>query len=391
MIGNVMLVTACPECNTTFRITVGILEKAGGQVRCGRCAMIFDANVKLREIDESQVEFRPASDFKFELQPDADPHAVTDPNVEVDLPDEAVEADASPPDEAPDQDSVEAVALADEADAVENTDQGAAERDVEAAARDDSTDATDEAPAETASRDDAADDEVAALAEAASDAADDAAAERDEAAEADAAAREAGTPATDAEVAATPDEPDWLPPIATSEERRTWPWAAGTAAAALLLVGQLVHHYRSELVTVPAFGPVLSLVYAGLGAEILPAVDLDQYDLLDLTAVAQPSGEDQGWLVIETRVHNSGPNVQPYPYILVRLLDRWEDTIAARYFAPEEYGLTSIRDASRMNIGSTLDAQFIIMDPGPSATGFELELCAKSQNGFECESDNDDE
>lgn len=331
MIGNVMLVTACPECNTTFRITVGILEKAGGQVRCGRCAMIFDANAKLREIDESQVEFRPASDFKFELQPEADASADTDTHAETDSPGEPVEAAS---DDAPDL----------EGDAGE-TDQAPDEPEVEA----------DDAAGET-------DDEAPALAEEVSDAADEA-----------------------------PDEPDWLPPIDTPGERRTWPWAAGTAAAALLLVGQFVHHYRSELVTVPAFGPALSLAYAGFGTEILPAVDLDQYDLLDLTAVAEPSGEEQGWLVIETRVRNGGPNVQPYPHILVRLLDRWEDTVAARYFAPEEYAVTSIRDSSRMNIGSTLDAQFIIMDPGPSATGFELELCVKSQRGFECESDNVDE
>jgi hypothetical protein len=40
-----------------------------------------------------------------------------------------------------------------------------------------------------------------------------------------------------------------------------------------------------------------------------------------------------------------------------------------------------------MTSGSTIDAQFIIMDPGPSATGFELELCARSKRGFKCESD----
>ena len=44
-----MLVTTCPGCQTTFKVTVAILEKAGGQVRCGRCAHVFDANVNLRE------------------------------------------------------------------------------------------------------------------------------------------------------------------------------------------------------------------------------------------------------------------------------------------------------------------------------------------------------
>jgi hypothetical protein len=39
-----------------------------------------------------------------------------------------------------------------------------------------------------------------------------------------------------------------------------------------------------------------------------------------------------------------------------------------------------------MNPGSTIDAQFIIMDPGPSATGFELEICVPIAHGYLCES-----
>ncbi|MET0656855.1 MAG: MJ0042-type zinc finger domain-containing protein, partial [Steroidobacteraceae bacterium] len=31
------MLTQCPECQTTFRITPAILRAASGQVRCGRC------------------------------------------------------------------------------------------------------------------------------------------------------------------------------------------------------------------------------------------------------------------------------------------------------------------------------------------------------------------
>jgi hypothetical protein len=71
----------------------------------------------------------------------------------------------------------------------------------------------------------------------------------------------------------------------------------------------------------------------------------------------------------------------------VRLLDRWEETVAGRYFAPDEYVVTPQQDYSRMNVGSTVDAQFIIVDPGPDATGFELEFCAKVEDGFDCEAE----
>jgi hypothetical protein len=148
-----------------------------------------------------------------------------------------------------------------------------------------------------------------------------------------------------------------------------------------------MNRFRDELAAVPAVGPVLERVYAGAGIELVPPVDLDQFDLLDLTALAEPAGEQQGWLVIETRVRNKGPKVQPYPHIFVRLLDRWEDTVAGRYFAPNEYTVGAVSDYSRMNVGTSVDAQFIIMDPGPGATGFEVELCAEIAEGFICESD----
>src|SRR5262245_66099972 len=44
-----MLFTRCPDCGTTFRVTDDALKKANGQVRCGRCASVFNAYTELRE------------------------------------------------------------------------------------------------------------------------------------------------------------------------------------------------------------------------------------------------------------------------------------------------------------------------------------------------------
>jgi predicted Zn finger-like uncharacterized protein len=35
--------TQCPECHTAFRVTVEVLQKAGGRVRCGGCEHAFSA------------------------------------------------------------------------------------------------------------------------------------------------------------------------------------------------------------------------------------------------------------------------------------------------------------------------------------------------------------
>jgi predicted Zn finger-like uncharacterized protein len=305
MIASAMLVTTCPECETTFRISVGILEKAGGQVRCGRCAKIFDANVDLREIDESETLPDPVPKFPFSLQAESD---------------------------AQDGDGADSIDEIDDSDGPEPSE---VEVEVEA--------------------------------------------------EAGAEAGRAGARAAEPDRQDETALPEWLRPIA--RHRKSWPWAVAAAVLTVTLAGQLMNRFRDELAAVPAVGPVLERVYAGAGIELVPPVDLDQFDLLDLTALAEPAGEQQGWLVIETRVRNKGPKVQPYPHIFVRLLDRWEDTVAGRYFAPNEYTVGAVSDYSRMNVGTSVDAQFIIMDPGPGATGFEVELCAEIAEGFICESD----
>lgn len=324
-----MLVTTCPDCDTTFKLTVAILEKAGGQVRCGRCARIFDANSRLREQPESETERLPAS---------APAHAEAPTDDEIAFAEAITSATGSrwflhddPPD----------AATANPAAA------GAASAEPEAATAE---------PVET------------------------------ESAEPEAAAATPQAPMHEAAAAAAAAASDWRVDNSEPARRRPWPWAVGAGLLALTLAAQLIHAARSELAALPGVGPILIAAYAKLGREVAPPVALEQYISLDLTAVAEPVSDEHGWLIIETRVQNRGPKTQTYPHILVRILDRWGETMAGRYFAPDEYVIAPQTDYSRMNAGSTVDAQFIIVDPGPNATGFELEFCARVEDSFVCDS-----
>ena len=51
------VLTQCPNCQTTFRITSEILRVAHGQVRCGRCHTQFDALERL--IEEESADAQP--------------------------------------------------------------------------------------------------------------------------------------------------------------------------------------------------------------------------------------------------------------------------------------------------------------------------------------------
>lgn len=49
------LVTLCPECRTTFRITPEQLKACGGEVRCGHCQQVFNSFATLITVDESEI------------------------------------------------------------------------------------------------------------------------------------------------------------------------------------------------------------------------------------------------------------------------------------------------------------------------------------------------
>src|SRR5687767_14984627 len=66
-----MLLTRCPECDTTFRVTDETLKKASGQVRCGRCASVFNAYAELHD--------PAAKSRETEQQPTALPNAPSPP------------------------------------------------------------------------------------------------------------------------------------------------------------------------------------------------------------------------------------------------------------------------------------------------------------------------
>ncbi len=49
------LVTLCPECSTTFRVTSEQLEAHSGDVRCGQCQHVFNSFATLITVEESEI------------------------------------------------------------------------------------------------------------------------------------------------------------------------------------------------------------------------------------------------------------------------------------------------------------------------------------------------
>jgi hypothetical protein len=164
-------------------------------------------------------------------------------------------------------------------------------------------------------------------------------------------------------------------------------WRAAAILATVALGLQLTNHFRAELAGAPVVGSMLQAIYGLAGITLKPRWDATQYELIDWKALAEPGASGQGNLVIESRVRNKGPDAQPYPFIHLRLLDRWEETVGSRVFGPAEYLASPPAESDLMAAGTTTDAELIIVDPGPDAYGFELDVCVDLGEAYDCAAD----
>jgi hypothetical protein len=152
-------------------------------------------------------------------------------------------------------------------------------------------------------------------------------------------------------------------------------WAGATALALVALAAQTIHHFRSDIAGHATFGPWLTAAYKALGTEVTPSWDVHQYQIIDWVATAEPNARGLGSLKITARIQNRGPSRQPFPAVQLRLKDRYEVGVGSRMFTPAEYLPRDAAHARLMSPGETTRAELEVVDPGPDAYGFELDVC----------------
>jgi predicted Zn finger-like uncharacterized protein len=316
-----MLLTRCPECDTTFRVTDETLKKASGQVRCGRCASVFNAYAELQDPGaksqdpEARDRARKAAGASPSPAPPktaATPGSGTPLRLETKRPDG--DSGAGP--------------IASMAAVVAEAKVAAADAAAEARA--------DETPPDPQA-----------------------------------------ISATEVDRVLTDEKPSPVPYVWLHPEprpRSRW-WTVASALALLVLGAQAIHHFRSDIAGHATFGPWLTAAYGTLGAEIAPSWNVHQYEIIDWVATAEPNSRGLGSLKITARIQNRGPLRQPYPAVQVRLKDRFEAALGSRMFTPAEYLPRDTPHERLMSPGETARAEIEVVDPGPDAYGFELDVC----------------
>jgi len=414
--------TQCPDCATVFRITAEALRAAQGDVRCGVCSTSFNAleNLSEREFEAAAEDAAPSPDDSMtveelpggeniELSAPVELVAVPDAPDTPDTPD-APDAPATPPSaEIADE---EALAMEFHGDAedldrlfvVENPvlstfDPGQAAANLAVAEPPIDLDSTDEHPILVLEESDEPDPEEDAgesivletlpvpepeaepsrqpLAPPAPTAPAGLTAPRilipDEMRR-----RLAEEAAARAEAAREfePDEPETHAFLA-----QRWPWVAGVAVLAFILVLQVMHARRNDIVRNETFGPALAGAYDFLGLSVLAPTDLSAYELRQWGAASDPREANR--LMLRASIVNRANYAQPLPLLRLTLQDRFGGTLGQRDVGPADY-LPGSGAPSLLAPGQRADALIRIVDPGSEAVGFELDICLPAQGGVRC-------
>jgi predicted Zn finger-like uncharacterized protein len=174
---------------------------------------------------------------------------------------------------------------------------------------------------------------------------------------------------------------DALDGLIPPRPRRGLPYVLAAVALALLLLLQVVHHWRHQLA---ARMPWMGVAYSAIGAPLAPQWQLAAYDVRQLGAMADPV--DARRIEIRASVRNGAERAQPAPVLRVVLQDRFGNELGRHERAPADYLRGTALDM--LAADQRVDANFWVEDPEQKAVGFELDACLpQSGGGLRCATD----
>jgi predicted Zn finger-like uncharacterized protein len=185
--------------------------------------------------------------------------------------------------------------------------------------------------------------------------------------------------------AVTADETSKPTPTASVNTARYWPWTVASLVLILIVLAQGFHHYRQTLANHPLLGPQVHALYTALGKPLSAPVDIKRYTST-LTGMVSDL-QLPGTLQLKAVITNQDTSSQPYPWISVRLENRFGNAVGGRTFKPEEYLGTAIKD-QLMAAGISTSIALALVDPGQDAVGVKIDTCLPLSTGLRCTHDN---
>lgn len=333
----VFRVTRCPSCESTFNTSPRLLEVAAGRVRCGACLAVFEAAEHFTaEPDEHEEqgsvfvsglphEYFDPSDFLTRLEPrDAlSPQDDFEPPAPSTARQDFLDTVAGRPDEGP-----ASFELSAESDS--GTD----------------GDATPEEPSIEAIR--------ARVLQ--SDLQDEEALER--------------LPSENLSILERFSTPVELIVARQRAWRRKIVWSVVALLAGLALLGQYLWQERAAYSQVATLRPLYQTACQWLGCSLPVYTNIDAIRSETLAVRSHPRIAN----VLQANItfRNTAPFPQPFPILILSFNSASNTVIALREFAPAEYLQEGLRDIEIMPVGSPVQVDLELIDPGRDAVNYTM-------------------
>ncbi|MBK8114518.1 MAG: DUF3426 domain-containing protein [Candidatus Accumulibacter sp.] len=151
------------------------------------------------------------------------------------------------------------------------------------------------------------------------------------------------------------------------------PFAIAAVILALLLVGQLVFHFRTDIaISVPLLQPPLAMLSDVLGTDVpLPRrVEMLSIEASDL----QVDQERKQLLALQVTLRNRATYAQAYPVLELTLTDTNDRIVARRLLLPDEYLSAAALAEQAFPASADVDVRLWIETREIAAVGYRLYL-----------------
>lgn len=153
--------------------------------------------------------------------------------------------------------------------------------------------------------------------------------------------------------------------------RGDWAWLTLALIGLVALLAQYVIYRFDSLAADPRFQPSLSQVCRLAGCT-LPVADTRRLRAGNLVVRSHP--QLQNALLAEFLLSNDAGFDQAFPALLLQFSDGVGQTVASRHLKPEDYLRGEMAGARSLPARQSVLISLELLDPGPTATGYRLEL-----------------
>lgn len=121
---------------------------------------------------------------------------------------------------------------------------------------------------------------------------------------------------------------------------------------------------------IPSLSPLLVSLCEAMPCRYSGSIDISKIEVLNRDMRSHPTQKNA--LLVSTAFVNKAAFDQPYPIIAIKLFDLSGNTVATRYFTPEEYLENLYSKFLLMESGTPVHITLAVLDPGDDAVNFEF-------------------